>query len=127
MELKAKVMGAKSYLSAALVSIKHSPNVMPDLEVAYLGMPPTLAKNLENFYLLGETIASPILQAVSIGQQYDRMVADWQNDIRESRPRSMSPLAGCQHLLKHLEHVEVLVAEGEMAIEPLHDGTSAPT
>lgn len=121
LELKAKVIGARSILK---LSAKESLDAhrFNELSRLKLVVPPTLKAATEQMWLLGEKTAAPILQAVSVSDQFDRMVEKWVEDLNSHR--KFEP--GSEELLeifeKHLDVAGKLIEEAESVIGPIHDG-----
>lgn len=126
MELKAKVMGSRSFLDNVV------PRLLGDWQLnelsrAKLEVPPTLERSLDEMWLLGEKAASPILQAVSVSSQFDRMVDRWVDDMNKGRSFEPGPEKVLERLRSHLDVVGRLIEEAETAIAPIHDGSAWST
>ncbi len=118
LELKAKVIGSSSILKRSAKEIIKARR-FDELSRLRLEVPPNLERVLDQMWLLGERAASPILQAVSVGSQFDRMVEKWIDDLTKGRKLEPGPEKQLQHLETHLRILGKLIHEAETAIEPL--------
>lgn len=119
--LKAKTEGAKANLSKHYSAhiIARQFNMLERLKIV---VPDVFNHDMDRFWILGEKAAIPLLQAISIAQQYDNLVdsviADLNNNIRSPT----EALDVEKHLLKFTQSILKLVPEIDGALAPFIDG-----
>jgi hypothetical protein len=122
LELQAKVSGSRSLLERSARE-NFNNRQFNELKRLQLEVPPYLKRSTDQLWLLGENAASPILQAVSVSGQYDRMVEKWVEDLNRGRQLEPGPEKILARFASHLEVIEKLILEAKDNIGSIHDGT----
>jgi hypothetical protein len=122
LEIQVKLDRALDIISNKLVTDLGS-RVQFHLDQMKIETPPILRSSLDNLYLLGDAAGVPLMQLISVSEQYER--------LREKATIGIIP--GVQldpsdikkALQPHLEVIGRLVGEAEQGLHPIHDGTTA--
>lgn len=119
--LKAKTEGARANVSKHYSAhIKdHQFNKLERLKII---VPEVFNHDMDRFWMLGKKAAIPLLQAISIAQQYDDLMNSVKADLNNNVRSPTEALDMEDHLLKYTQSILDLIPEIDEALAPLIDG-----
>jgi hypothetical protein len=98
-------------------------SILQVIESAKIDLPPMLARNADNFFVV-EPGAASLIQVVSFTLQYDSLVDTPKKQIDED-PSKFDPAGHQRDLSGHLSAISNAVSDAQSEIAPLHDEATA--
>lgn len=125
MEVKAKAMGKKNFLNNVAMQLIQT-GQFDDLKQGILDLPDLLVERVDDLHFLGMQAAAPMIQLVSIGIQYDKMLTALIGDLGTRGYAASDPEAAVGYLRSYIDQLETLVDESLEGIAKIHDEIIPP-